>query len=151
MIHRSDDPSNVDYSKYGIKDALLIDNTGIFSDEKGLSAHLKNKEIKKVLLTAPVKGGLKNIVYGVNHDDIEDSDKIIGAASCTTNAIVPVLSAIDNGLGDNGHVETVHAFILMTRILLITIAVKTEEGRAAALNMVFNRNRSCKRSFSSFT
>ena len=132
----AEDPSDVDYSKYGIKDALLIDNTGIVSDEKGLSAHLKNKEIKKVLLTAPVKGGLKNIVYGVNHDDIKDKDEIIGAASCTTNAIVPVLSAIDNEFKiDNGHVETVHAYT-NDQNLIDNYHSKNRRGRAAALNMV---------------
>ena len=114
----ANDPSNVDYSKYGIKDALLIDNTGIASDEKGLAEHLKNKEIKKVLLTAPVKDGLKNIVYGVNHDDIHDTDKIIGAASCTTNCLAPVADVINkNFIIVNGFMTTIHAFTSDQRIL----------------------------------
>ncbi|MFL2753441.1 MAG: glyceraldehyde-3-phosphate dehydrogenase [Gammaproteobacteria bacterium] len=140
----SDDPGDIDYSKYGIKDALLIDNTGISSDEKGLSIHLKNKEIKKVLLTAPVKEGLKNIVYGVNHDDIDDSDKIIGAASCTTNAIVPLLSAIDNEFKiNNGHVETVHSYT-NDQNLIDNFHMKSRRGRAAALNMVITETGAAK-------
>ena len=140
----SNDPGNIDYSKYGIKDALLIDNTGIASDEEGLSIHLENKEIKKVLLTAPVKGGLKNIVYGVNHDDINEEDSIIGAASCTTNAIVPLLSAIDNEFKiSNGHVETVHSYT-NDQNLIDNFHSKSRRGRAAALNMVITETGAAK-------
>ena len=84
----ADNPSDIDYSKHNINNAILIDNTGVYRDESGLSRHLESKRISKVLLTAPTKGGLKNIVYGVNHKDILEKDKILGAASCTTNAIV---------------------------------------------------------------
>lgn len=63
----SDNPADIDYTAYGINDALLIDNSGIFRDEEKLSTHLKAKGIAKVLLTAPGKGSLPNIVYGVNH------------------------------------------------------------------------------------
>mgnify|MGYP003324057413 FL=1 len=93
------DPSIIDYKKYGIDKAVIIDNSGAWRDEKGLSAHLKSKGANKVLLTAPTKSPLKNIVYGVNEDDLNDKDKIIGAASCTTNAIVPLLKALDDDYG----------------------------------------------------
>ena len=107
----ADSPDDVDYASCGISDAILIDNTGMSSSKEGLEKHLNNKEIKKVLFTAPVAKELKNIVYGVNHDDIDDKDQIIGAASCTTNAIVPVLKAIDDEFEiDNGHVETIHSY-----------------------------------------
>ena len=107
----ADNPSDIDYSKHNINNAILIDNTGVYRDESGLSRHLESKGISKVLLTAPTKGGLKNIVYGVNHKDILEKDKILGAASCTTNAIVPLLKAISEEYGiDNGHVETVHSY-----------------------------------------
>ena len=107
----ADSPEDVDYASCGISDAILIDNTGMSSSKEGLEKHLNNKEIKKVLFTAPVAKELKNIVYGVNHDDIDDKDQIIGAASCTTNAIVPVLKAIDDEFEiDNGHVETIHSY-----------------------------------------
>tara|TARA_Y100000816_G_scaffold54080_1_gene34895 strand:- start:5095 stop:6582 length:1488 start_codon:yes stop_codon:yes gene_type:complete len=132
----ADSPENIDYSSYGIKDAILIDNTGAFRDEEGLSLHLQAKGIKKVLLTAPTKNGLKNIVYGVNEKEISEADKIIGAASCTTNAIVPLLNALDEEYEiDNGHVETVHAYT-NDQNLIDNFHDKARRGRSAALNMV---------------
>ena len=105
----SSSPNEINYSEFKINSPIVIDNTGMSSSKEGLAKHLKNKEVKKVLFTAPVKKELKNIVYGVNHDDIEDEDAIIGAASCTTNAIVPVLSAVDKEFGiDNGPVSYTH-------------------------------------------
>ena len=132
----ADSPDKVDYASCGISDAIVIDNTGMSSSKEGLEKHLKNKEIKKVLFTAPVKKDLKNIVYGVNHDNIADQDTIIGAASCTTNAIVPVLSAVDKEFGiDNGHVETIHSYT-NDQNLIDNYHRKSRRGRAAALNMV---------------
>ena len=132
----SDDPENIDYSKFNIKNAILIDNTGISRDKEGLSRHLNAKGISKVLLTAPTKGDLKNIVYGVNHKDISEKDNIIGAASCTTNAIVPLLKAITEEFGiDNGHVETVHSYT-NDQNLIDNYHDKARRGRSAALNMV---------------
>ena len=95
----SGDPASVDYTQYGIKDAVLIDNTGKWRDREGLGQHLKCPGIKRVILTAPGKGDLKNIVHGVNNALIEDSDSIISAASCTTNAIVPPLKALNDKFG----------------------------------------------------
>jgi glyceraldehyde 3-phosphate dehydrogenase len=67
--------------------------------------------VDKVILTAPGKGDLKNVVAGINNDIIEPGDRIISAASCTTNAIVPPLKAIDDEFGiAHGHVETVHSY-----------------------------------------
>src|SRR5690606_28004478 len=87
------------------------DNTGVFKDEAALSRHLKSKGATKVLLTAPGKG-VPNVVYGVNHDDyIIDETPIWSAASCTTNAITPVLAVIEEELGVvKGHLETIHAY-----------------------------------------
>jgi len=84
-------PDQVDYTEYGIQNALVVDNTGIWKDRDGLGLHLKSKGATKVLLTAPAKGDIKNIVAGINSHDVEESDTILCAASCTTNAIVPVL------------------------------------------------------------
>ena len=132
----ADNPSDIDYSKHNINNAILIDNTGVYRDESGLSRHLESKGISKVLLTAPTKGGLKNIVYGVNHKDILEKDKILGAASCTTNAIVPLLKAISEEYGiDNGHVETVHSYT-NDQNLIDNYHDKARRGRSAALNMV---------------
>src|SRR5690606_34027071 len=107
----SNDPTTVDYTEYGIDNAIVVDNTGRWRDREGLSQHLQAKGVSKVVLTAPGKGDLKNIVYGINHSDIAEDDAIITAASCTTNAITPVLKVINDRYGvEFGHVETVHSF-----------------------------------------
>lgn len=130
-------PEDVDYTAYGIKDALLIDNTGVFRDDKELSRHLKAKGIAKVLLTAPAKGDVPNVVYGVNHETTDvKKDTIFSAASCTTNAIMPVLHVIHTKLGiARGHIETVHSYT-NDQNLLDNYHPKYRRGRSAALNMV---------------
>ncbi|MGG7035434.1 MAG: glyceraldehyde-3-phosphate dehydrogenase [Flavobacterium sp.] len=129
-------PEEIDYTKYGIHDALLIDNTGAFTTEEALSRHLVSKGVEKVLLTAPGKG-VPNIVYGVNQDDHNpDTVNIFSAASCTTNAITPVLKAIEDTLGVvKGHLETIHAYT-NDQNLVDNMHKKHRRGRAAALNMV---------------
>ena len=133
----SDDPSTIDYTAYGINDALLIDNSGIFRDEEKLSSHLKAKGIAKVLLTAPGKGSLPNIVYGVNHLSYNpDEIKIFTAASCTTNAISPIIKIIGDKLGiESGHIETVHSYT-NDQNLLDNYHKSYRRGRSAPLNMV---------------
>lgn len=136
LIHASN-PEDIDYTAYGINNALLIDNTGVFKDKAALSRHLKAKGISRVILTAPGKE-IPNIVYGVNHkNDIDlNQDTIISAASCTTNAIVPPLKVIQDHLGiDKGHIETVHAYT-NDQNLLDNMHKKTRRGRSAAINMV---------------
>lgn len=132
----ADSPDSIDYTRYGIDNALIIDNTGIWKDEAGLSLHLKSKGTAKVLLTAPAKGGIKNIVYGVNHDEISPDDRILCAASCTTNAIVPVLKVLNDTLGiNNGHLETIHAYT-NDQNLIDNYHKAERRGRSAPLNMV---------------
>ncbi|MGC1632122.1 MAG: glyceraldehyde-3-phosphate dehydrogenase, partial [Gelidibacter sp.] len=129
-------PEDIDYTLYGIKDALVIDNTGAFRDDEALSRHLKSKGVSKVLLTAPGKG-IPNIVHGVNHLE-HDPDKVhmFSAASCTTNAITPILKAIEVTLGIKyGHLETIHAYT-NDQNLVDNFHGKYRRGRAAALNMV---------------
>src|SRR5690606_16355791 len=107
----SNDPASIDYTQYGIKDALLVDNTGKWRHAEGLGQHLKCPGVDRVVLTASGEGTLKNIVHGINHSEISAEDKIISAASCTTNAIVPVLKVVKDKFGIvNGHVETVHSY-----------------------------------------
>lgn len=129
-------PEDIDYTAYGINDALVIDNTGVFKDKTALSRHLTSKGASKVLLTAPGKE-VPNIVYGVNHRSVDlENDEIISAASCTTNAIVPVLKVIHDSLGvTKGHIETVHAYT-NDQNLLDNMHKKTRRGRSAAINMV---------------
>lgn len=123
-------------TEHGINDALLIDNTGVFKDYDSLKNHLKIKGISKVLLTAP-GSGIPNIVYGVNQDVINiEQDKVISAASCTTNAIAPILKVIsDNNNIIKGHIETIHAYT-NDQNLLDNMHNKTRRGRSAAINMV---------------
>jgi len=129
-------PEDIDYTAYGINDALIIDNTGVFKDEEALSRHLAAKGASQVLLTAPGKG-VPNIVYGVNHLDHDpEVVKIFSAASCTTNAITPVLKVIEDNLGVvKGHLETIHAYT-NDQNLVDNMHKKYRRGRAAALNMV---------------
>lgn len=129
-------PEDVDYTAFGINNALLIDNTGVFSDREALSRHLKAKGVAKVLLTAPGKE-VPNIVYGINHGTLDlDTETIYSAASCTTNAISPVLEVIENKLGIvRGHIETVHAYT-NDQNLLDNMHKKPRRGRSAAINMV---------------
>ncbi len=129
-------PDEIDYTKYEISDALLIDSTGIARDREGLCRHLKSKGISKVLLTAPGKGDIPNIVHGVNHTQFDKEETVFSAASCTTNAIVPILKVIDEKLGiSKGHLETIHAYT-NDQNLLDNYHDKYRRGRAAALNMV---------------
>jgi glyceraldehyde 3-phosphate dehydrogenase len=129
-------PEEIDYTKYGIDNALVIDNTGAYRDEEALSRHLTAKGASKVLLTAPGKG-VPNIVHGVNQNENNpDTVDIFSAASCTTNAITPILKVIEDSFGvKSGHLETIHAYT-NDQNLVDNMHKKYRRGRAAALNMV---------------
>lgn len=129
-------PEEIDYSEYGIKEALIIDNTGAFRNKEQLERHLKAKGASRVLLTAPGKE-IANIVHGVNHLEYNPDDtELFSAASCTTNAITPILKAIEETLGIvKGHLETIHAYT-NDQNLVDNMHGKYRRGRAAALNMV---------------
>ncbi|SHF45245.1 glyceraldehyde 3-phosphate dehydrogenase [Modicisalibacter ilicicola DSM 19980] len=142
VIH-ADSPSEIDYTAYGIDNAIVVDNTGKWRDEEGLSQHLQCKGVAKALLTAPGKGDVKNIVYGINHHDIGE-DRIISAASCTTNAIVPVLKAMNDEYGIvHGHVETVHSYT-NDQNLIDNYHKGDRRGRSAPLNMVLTETGAAK-------
>tara|TARA_B100000963_G_scaffold340339_1_gene338900 strand:- start:362 stop:1864 length:1503 start_codon:yes stop_codon:yes gene_type:complete len=128
-------PDEVKYSDHNIIDPIVIDNTGVWRDEDSLSKHLKSGA-SKVILTAPAKGDIKNIVFGINDDILNDNDAIISAASCTTNAIVPVLNAINDEYSIvGGHIETVHAYT-NDQNLIDNFHKGDRRGRGAPLNMV---------------
>ena len=136
-------PEEIDYNDYGITNALIVDNTGVWKDTEGLSGHLR-PGASKVLLTAPAGDDIPNIVYGVNHDQITLDRKIISAASCTTNAIVPVLKCLLDEFGINGgHVETVHAYT-NDQNLIDNYHKGGRRGRSAALNMVLTSTGAAK-------
>ncbi|MBG0782905.1 MAG: glyceraldehyde-3-phosphate dehydrogenase [Bacteroidales bacterium] len=130
-------PEDMDYEAEGICDALVIDNTGVFRDREGLGRHLKAKGVSKVLLTAPGKGDIPNVVYGVNQGTLDlNKETIFSAASCTTNAIVPGLELIEQAYGiQKGHIETIHSYT-NDQNLLDNYHKKSRRGRSAPLNMV---------------
>ena len=131
----SNSPEEVVYSDHGIKDPIVIDNTGVWRDESGLGLHIKSGA-SKTILTAPAKGDIKNIVFGVNDEILNNEDKIISAASCTTNAIVPVLKVLNDEYGvEGGHIETVHAYT-NDQNLIDNFHKGDRRGRGAPLNMV---------------
>jgi glyceraldehyde 3-phosphate dehydrogenase len=133
----TEEPEDLDYTAYGIENALLIDNTGVFRDREGLSRHLQAKGITKVMLTAPAKGDVPNVVAGINDNAIDFSNEdILSNASCTTNAIVPVLKIMDDTFGiEKGHIETIHSYT-NDQNLLDNYHKKYRRGRSAALNLV---------------
>ncbi|MDE1229582.1 glyceraldehyde-3-phosphate dehydrogenase [Vibrio aestuarianus] len=137
-------PEEIDYTDYGIHEALIVDNTGVWRDSEGLSQHVACNGASKVLLTAPGKGDIKNIVFGVNQAIIQPEDTIISAASCTTNAITPVLKAINDKFGViSGHIETVHSFT-NDQNLIDNFHSGERRGRSASLNMVLTSTGAAK-------
>ena len=142
MIY-ANDPAEIDYTAYGINNAIVVDNTGVWRDREGLSQHLQSKGVDRVLLTAPGKGDIPNIVYGINEDMIGD-ERILSAASCTTNGITPVLKVINDRYGvKHGHVETVHSYT-NDQNLADNFHKGNRRGRAAGLNMVLTETGAAK-------
>ncbi len=140
----ADDPASVDYAQHGIERAIVVDNTGRWRDEAGLAQHLGRPGVERVVLTAPGKGALKNIVFGVNHDAVTADDTIVTAASCTTNAITPVLQVVNDAYGiEHGHVETVHSYT-NDQNLIDNFHKGARRGRSAALNMVLTETGAAK-------
>jgi len=132
----ANNPEDADYEAHGISNALIIDNTGVFTNREALSRHLKAKGVSKVILTAPGKE-IPNIVYGINQGTLDiENENIFSAASCTTNAISPILKVIEDNFGiEKGHIETVHAYT-NDQNLLDNMHKKPRRGRSAAINMV---------------
>jgi len=136
FIIYSNDPRKVNYKEYGIKKATVIDNTGVWKDEEGLGQHIKNSSVERVVLTAPAKGKIKNIVFGINDEKVKSEDKIVAAASCTTNAIAPPLKLINDKYKIlSGHIETIHAYT-NDQNLVDNYHKSDRRGRGAALNLV---------------
>ncbi|NRA34936.1 MAG: glyceraldehyde-3-phosphate dehydrogenase [Polyangiaceae bacterium] len=137
-------PEETDYAKYGIKDAVVLDNTGIWRDREGMGRHLKSGGVSHVILTAPGKGDIPNIVFGVNHNTVDSDERLLSAASCTTNAIVPVLKVISDKFGiENGHMETCHSYT-NDQNLIDNYHPKERRGRGAPLNMVLTETGAAK-------
>ncbi len=107
-IYAERNPEDLPWKKLGVD--VVVESTGFFVSKEGAEKHIK-AGAKKVVISAPAKGDLKTIVYNVNHKEIKSSDKIISAASCTTNCLAPVVKVIDDSFGlVSGFMTTVHAF-----------------------------------------
>ena len=106
---------NINWKKYGVD--YVFECTGKFNSKDKLLPHLKNGA-KKVIVSAPCKGADKTIVYGVNHKNILARDKIISAASCTTNCLAPVVYVLNNNFGiEKGFMTTIHSYTTDQRML----------------------------------
>lgn len=130
------DPSNLPWKELGID--LVFECTGKFTKEEDSLKHVL-AGAKKVLISAPGKGDMKTIVYNVNDDILDDTDKIVSAASCTTNCLAPVLKVIDDNFGiERGFMTTIHAYTndQVTLDVSHKKGIKERRGRACAMNMV---------------
>jgi glyceraldehyde 3-phosphate dehydrogenase len=131
----ADKPEDVKYSDFDITNPIVIDNTGVWRKRDDLLKHILSGA-SRVILTAPAKGDIKNIVHGVNDDVLDSADTIISAASCTTNAIVPILKVLNDKYGvSSGHIETVHSYT-NDQNLIDNFHKGDRRGRSAPLNMV---------------
>jgi len=106
---------NINWKKYGVD--YVFECTGKFNSKEKLLPHLKNGA-KKVIVSAPCKNADKTIVYGVNQKSINKNDKIISAASCTTNCLAPIINILHNNYQiEKGFMTTIHAFTTDQRLL----------------------------------
>ena len=96
---------------------IVLECTGKFNSRDKLIQHIKNGA-KKVIVSAPCKSADKTVVYGVNHKNISNRDRIISAASCTTNCLAPVVNVLNDNFGiDKGFMTTIHSFTTDQRML----------------------------------
>jgi glyceraldehyde 3-phosphate dehydrogenase len=140
----ADNPEEINYRQLGLDDVIVVDNTGVWRDDAGLRRHLRAPDVSQVLLTAPAKGAIQNIVYGINHQSIEQQKELVAAASCTTNAIVPPLKVLNDEYGIHAcHIETVHAYT-NDQNLIDNYHKSKRRGRSAALNLVLTETGAAK-------
>ena len=135
-IYKEQDPSNLPWGSLGID--LVFECTGFFTSKEKAEAHVKKKK-KKVIISAPAKGDLKTIVYNVNHETLTGDEKIISAASCTTNCLAPVMKLLCDNYGvEKGFMTTVHAYTNDQATLDVAHkkGFMSRRGRAAAANIV---------------
>ena len=130
------DPNNLPWKDLDID--IVFECTGKFTSKEKAMAHI-NAGAKKVIISAPAKGDLKTIVYGVNEDTLDGKEQIISAASCTTNCLAPVVNVLNNAFGiKKGYMTTVHAYTNDQSVLDVPHkkGYASRRGRAAAANIV---------------
>ena len=128
------DPSKLKWADMGVD--IVLECTGLFVTKEKASAHLR-AGAKKVLLSAPAKGGdVPTVVIGVNADTLDDSATVISNASCTTNCLAPMVKVLDDAFGvEQGLMTTIHAYTADQR-LQDAPHQDLRRARAAALNIV---------------
>ena len=135
-VYAEKDPSLLPWGSLDVD--VVFECTGAFTSAEKAEAHIV-AGAKKVIISAPAKGDLKTIVYNVNHETLDGSEKIISAASCTTNCLAPVLNVLENEFGiEKGYMTTVHAYTNDQATLDIAHkkGIKARRGRACAANIV---------------
>lgn len=135
-VFKEMDPTNLPWKELEIDE--VFECTGKFVEYDKAYAHI-TAGAKKVIISAPGKGDMKTIVYGVNHEILDGSEQIISAASCTTNCLAPVVNVINNEFGIvKGYMTTVHAYTNDQVILDVAHkkGIKARRGRAGAMNII---------------
>ena len=135
-VYKEMDPNNLPWRDLGVD--LVFECTGHFTSVDKAMSHI-NAGAKHVIVSAPCKGDVKTIVYNVNHDILDGNEKIISAASCTTNCLAPVLDIIEKNIGiESGYMTTVHAYTndQVTLDVAHKKGIESRRGRACAMNIV---------------
>jgi glyceraldehyde 3-phosphate dehydrogenase len=135
-VYAEKDPAMLPWAELGID--VVFECTGLFTDVEKASAHI-NAGAKRVIISAPAKGEAKTVVYNVNHNILDGTEKIISAASCTTNCLAPVLKVIEDNIGiTKGYMTTVHAYTNDQATLDVAHkkGIKARRGRACGANIV---------------
>ncbi|MBR3660345.1 MAG: type I glyceraldehyde-3-phosphate dehydrogenase [Bacilli bacterium] len=135
-IYKEMDPNNLPWKELGID--IVFECTGHFTSLDKAISHI-NAGARHVIVSAPCKGDVKTIVYNVNHNELDGSEKVISAASCTTNCLAPVLDIIEKNIGiSSGFMTTVHAYTndQVTLDVAHKKGIESRRGRACAANIV---------------
>jgi glyceraldehyde 3-phosphate dehydrogenase len=135
-IYAERDPEALPWGTLGVD--VVLECTGFFTDKDKAMKHVK-AGAKKVVISAPAKGDLKTICFNVNHKDLDGTEQVISAASCTTNCLAPVAKALDDAFGIvKGYMTTVHAYTNDQATLDAPHGkdINSRRGRAAAANIV---------------
>lgn len=135
-VYAEKDPANLPWKELDVD--VVLECTGIFTTAEKAMAHI-NAGAKKVVISAPAKGDLKTIVYNVNHDVLDGTEKIVSGASCTTNCLAPVAKVLNDNFGIvKGFMTTVHAYTNDQNTLdgPHKKGIKSRRARAAAENIV---------------
>ncbi len=136
QIYAQRDPKNLPWGSLGVD--VVLECTGFFTDKDKAMKHII-AGAKKVVISAPAKGDLKTICFNVNHQDLDGTEQVISAASCTTNCLAPVAKALDDAFGIvKGYMTTIHAYTNDQATLDAPHGkdINSRRGRAAAANIV---------------